>query len=240
MAALEVAQIDFMERRQDGSARGRKRAGEVLSELLQTLVQEGEEYVCVVAPHERLFSDHLCSQVRTLQEFPQAGCAWSDAVETRCAGGRERGDLCAEPEAALEGGQPLGFGRFLFRASAIDRRLFTALPYLDTLAMHLLFGASEHAPTRRCTLMVSGEESPGEGSPAGEIVPAALEREILIDISPAKFRINTTAPTPAKMTRKEQIEFVVDAAHSFPLPALAKKIAFSVYRFWLRKAKPSD
>ena len=121
--------------------------------------------------------------------------------------------------------------------SAIENRLYTALPYLDTLAMHLLYGTAKSAPTRRCTLMATRVDPPEQAR-----VPEDLEREILIDIAPQIFiapRIFPTITAPPalnKMTQKEQIQLAVDLAHSVPLPVLLKKLAFSTYRMWLRRA----
>ena len=240
-APLEMAPIHFMERRPDGSAKGRKRAGEVISEVLRSVVEEDEEYVCIVAPNERLFSDHLCSLLRTLQDYPEAACAWSDMVQTQRVNDEDRTALCDDPDVATSADdRSLGSGRFLFRVSALQERLFTALPYLDTLAMHLLVGTNKNAPTRRCTLMAGSADRPDQ-----QVVPVDLEREILIDVSPEIFGAKASpAPGPAsasdptlsRMTQQERVQLVVDLAHSVPLPGLLKKFAFGTYRLWLRMA----
>jgi hypothetical protein len=240
-APLEMAPIHFMERRPDGSAKGRKRAGEVISEVLRSLVEEDEEYVCIVAPNERLFSDHLGSLLRVLQDSPEAGCAWSDMVQAQRVNDEERIQLCDDPDAAtLADDGPLGSGRFLLRMSALQEHLFTALPYLDALAMHLLFGTNKHAPTRRCTLAAGSVERREQ-----PVVPAGLEREILIDVSPEIFGAKAipalgpeSAPAPSfsRMTDQERVQLIVDLAHSVPLPAMIKKFAFGTYRLWWRMA----
>jgi hypothetical protein len=230
-APLEIAPIHFTQRRPDGSIKGRRPAGEVLSEVLRSLVEEDEDYICVVAPHESLFSDHLPSLLRTLQDSPEAGCAWSDMLQTHQANDAERADLCDDPDVGGFADDPsIGVGRFLFRMSAIDERLFTALPYLDDLAMHLLFGASKHAPTRRCTLMAGHTDQPEQ-----KTVPPDLEREILIDISPEIFGKTNSNPAPAKMTHEERMQLAVEVAHSVPIPSLLKKLIFGTYRLWLRR-----
>ncbi len=239
-APLEIAPIHFWERRPDGSPKGRKRAGEVISEVLRSLVEEDEEYVCVVAPNERLFSDHLGSLLRVLQDAPEAGCAWSDMVQAQRVNEEERTHLCDDPDAAtLADEGPIGSGRFLWRMSALQERLFTALPYLDALAMHLLFGTNQNTPTRRCTLVAGSVDRKDQA-----VVPAGLEREILIDVSPEIFGTKaSSASAPAssslslsRMTDQERVQLVVDLAHSVPLPHVLKKFAFGTYRLWWRMA----
>jgi hypothetical protein len=142
----------------------------------------------------------------------------------------DRTELCDDPEAGIsEDDPPIGFGRFLFRMSAIEERLFTALPYLDAAAMHLLFGTSKQAPTRRSTLLAGSADPPDQ-----KAMPADLEREILFDFAPQIFPPNAPKRPRAGMTHQERVQLAVDLAHSIPLPALLKKLAFGTYRLWLR------
>jgi hypothetical protein len=232
-APLEIALVDFMERRPDGSTKRRKRFGEVLSEVIRSLVQEDEDYLCVVAPNERLFSDHLCSLQRTLQDFPAAGCAWSDMLQAGPVRDEGQADLCDDPDVGSSPDDPpIGFARFLFRMSAIEERLYTALPYLDSLGMHLLFGTSKNIPTRRCTLMAGSVDRPDQ-----KPVPPELEREILIDFSPETFRTTTSDRALTGMTHDERVQLAVELAHSVPFPPLLKKLAFGTYRLWWRMAR---
>jgi hypothetical protein len=240
-APLEIAPMQFMERRMDGSLKGRKPAGKAVSEVLQSLVRE--DYVCVVAPNESLFSDHLCSLLRTLQDFPEAGCAWSDMLQAHGSKAKDQADLSDDPDVGSSAEDPsMGVGRFLFRMSAIEERIHTALPYLDALAMQLLLGTSNSVPTRRCTLMAAGADGVGQ---ADKLLPVDLEREILIDLSPEVFRTKAPQQTqqhqPATrsftgMTPEERTQFAVELAHSVPFPGVLKKIAFGAYRLWFRIA----
>lgn len=230
---LELAPVQFFERRADGSARRRKRIGEVLSEVINSIVQDDEDYICVVAPEERLFSDHLCSLVRALQDVPEAGCAWSDMLEADPAKGADRVNLCDDPNVHLANNPPIGFGRFLFRLSALQERLYAALPYLDTLAMHLLFGMSQSEPTRRSTLLVAAARGSQE-----TIVAPDLEREILLDLAPVVFQKKPPDQPLLELTDRERLSLATQLAHSFPLPAWLERMIFGVYRFWLRSAGP--
>lgn len=239
---LEIAPLRFTERRPDGSVRGRRPLGEALFEVLRSLVEE--DYVCIVAPNERLFSNHLCSLLRTLQDDREAGCAWSDLLHQRQSKDKDHAVLCDDPDVSdVADDQPFGFGRFLFRMSAIEERIQTALPYLDALPMHLLWGTSKNVPTRRCTLIAD------DGVVAGKVdqmVPLELEREILMDLSPTVFEpkkpeLVQQQPQPsafslAGMTQQERTQLAVDLAHSVPIPGVLKKLAFGAYRLWFRVA----
>jgi hypothetical protein len=238
-----VIPVHFTERRADGSLKSRKTAGEVLCEVLDGLPPQAE-YVCIVAPNERLFSDHLSALLRTLQDSGDAGSAWSDMLLTRRSGDGEHADLNEDPDAGCPAdAPPIGYGRFLFRLSALHPHLRTALPYLDAFAMHLLFGTGKSVPSRRCTLESSGPHGAGE---TAALVPAGLEREILIDFSPEVFRTKAPAASHepqhqppasqllAAMTPEEKTKLAVELAHAIPLPPMAKNLAFGVYRLWLR------
>jgi hypothetical protein len=138
-------------------------------------------------------------------------------------------DLSDDPDVSgSANGLPMGFGRFLFRMSAIEERIHTALPYLDTLSIHLLFGTSKNAPTRRCTLVAASADR------RDQVVPDALEREILIDVSPEVFRTKPSTLPQSGMTPEERTRLAVELAHSVPFPPLLKKLAFGTYRLWFR------
>jgi len=160
-------------------------------------------------------------------------------------GGRPRqADLCEDPDVSdAADDQPFGFGRFLFRMSAVEDRIQTALPYLDVLPMHFLFGTSKNVPTRRCTLVAE------DGALAGhqdQVLPLELEREILMDLSPKVFEPKKPEPAQqqpqpaafslAGMTQQERTQLAVELAHSVPIPGVLKKLAFGVYRLWFRVA----
>jgi len=238
---LEIAAVRFTDRRPDGSVRSRRPLGEAIFELLRT--QAEEDYVCVVAPGERLFSDHMSSLLRVLQDFPEAGCSWSDMLQPSNSKDEVQNDLCDDPDVNSAEDQPIGCGRFLFRTSAIDARLDTALPHLDTLAMHLLFGTSKSVPTRRCTILSTGLDG---AEKSDEVVPLQLEREILIDLSPQAFEKKKLERVPeqpppqpqafslAGMTPQERTQLAVELAHSVPVPSSLKKLAFGAYRLWFR------
>jgi len=242
-APLEVAALHFADHRPDGSLKGRRTAGEVLTQVLESLT--GEDYACIVASHESLFADHLASLLCTLQDSEEVDCAWSDMLTTQGTDRESRAELCDDPDPGdAAGDTPIRCGRFLFRVSALEMHLKTALPYLDALAMQLLFGSCKSAPSRRCTLVSLGTEGAAEPK---ALVPVALEREILIDYSPEVFGTKATREIVERlpqrataqallegMTPEERTKLAVELAHAVPLPAVMKKMVFGVYRMWLR------
>ncbi len=112
----------------------------------------------------------------------EAGCAWSDMLSWRvCSDGEDQADLSDDPHVGQFSGRPpqSGSDGFSFACLPLRRASGLLLPYLDALAMHLLFWTSKSVlSTRRCTLMEA--DGAGAGQP-DQVVPLDLEREILID-----------------------------------------------------------
>jgi hypothetical protein len=243
-APITVETVDFAERRPDGSMKRRRRLGQVIHELLHRPIPG--DYVCIVGPNEQLFSDHLCSLLRTLQDGEGTGAAWSDMLLRHTTGGKDFADLSDEPKfREWCSDKPLGLGRFLFRVSAFRPDLGSTLPYLDVLAIHLLAGTVQGAPTRRCTLINDIQDSFNTRS--GE-AHADEECEILVDYAPALFRKEPASsgraggiePPPLSLDRitpAEKERLAVELAHSIPFPAIVKKIGFGFYRLWYRSTK---
>jgi len=87
---------------------------------------------------------------------------------------------------------------------------------------------------------------------ADNALPVDLEREILNDISPEVFnakrpqqthqpqQFQPAARSFAEMTPEERTQFTVELAHSVPLPAVLKKVAFGAYRLWFRMTRSGE
>jgi hypothetical protein len=240
-APIAVEALDFFERYPGGAIRSRRRTGRVIQQAIEQLIRD--DYFCVVSAHERLFSDHLRSLLRTLQDHEDAGSAWADVLLFHTAEGVDYADLNDAPASNyLSNDMRVGCGRFLFRKSAIPPDVDTALPYLDALPLALLFGITGSLPSKRCTLAMDVEDRLYL-----ETVKSARreeEREILVDYAPSVFGERRSfadygqpgAPSPESMTPEQKTKLAVDLAHSVPLPALMKKIGFGLYRLWLGKS----
>lgn len=237
--AMEV--LDFFERYPNGSVKRRRRVGEVIDEAIKRLAQE--DYFCIVSPNERLFSDHLCSLLRVLQDSEEAGAAWSNMLFSCRTEGKDHVDLNYELDFAnWTSNQPLGFGRFLFRMSSLGPDLQTTLPYLDVLSMHLLAGTVKIVATKRCTLMLDIQD---RFNLQFLKTKQDAEREILIDYAPALFGKNMKDDLEPIllalecMAPESKTKLAVELAHSVPFPAFLKKIGFGLYRLWYRSRSES-
>lgn len=235
---ITVEALDFFDQFLAVKAARRRRTGDVIHQAIEHLVQD--DYFCIVAPCEQLFSDHLCSLLRTVQDNEEAGSAWADMLLLHNSDGTDHADLNYEPACHYRSSNmPIGFGRLLFRKSALPSDLGTVLPYLDAVAMNLLFGITKSLPSRRCTVaadiqsrfltQIALNSSPDE------------EREILIDYAPSVFgKLRSSADqmdlSLESMTPQQKTKLAVELAHSVPLPAFLKKIGFGLYRRWLSKS----
>ena len=176
--------LDFYDPRLGNKAKGRRRTGRIIHAVIEQ--SAGEDYFCIVAPHESLFSNHLCSLLHALQECSTAGAAWADMLVTDRKEGEDQANVIDDPDPGYPRfDQPTGFGRFLFRKAFLPPGIDSVLPYLDTLAMDLLFGLAEGVPTRRCTC-VADLRHPSYCPPAA--ARPEQERELLMDYAPSVFR----------------------------------------------------
>ena len=114
---MTVEPIEFYGRRSTGSIEFRRRTGYVIDQIIKLVLSE--DYFCIVGPHEQLFSDHLCSLLRTLQDHEDAGCAWSDTLLKHEADGNQHADLAEKPDIhSYHNNRPIGSA-----ASCFERQL---------------------------------------------------------------------------------------------------------------------
>ncbi|MBV9506428.1 MAG: glycosyltransferase family 1 protein [Acidobacteriia bacterium] len=232
---IAVETLDFFERYGSGRARSRRRAGSVVWQAIERLVQD--EYFCIMGPNEQAYSDHLCSLLSTIQSCDQAGSAWAEMLVLHKNDGAEHADLSEEP-ANRSAKNPTGFGRFLFRRSALPYDLGTVLPYLDAFSMDLLFAVNKSEPTKRCTLVLDIQDRFNV-----EMVRCAKpdeERQILTDYipqTPVSWRTDFGKADTLfdDWTSEQKTKLAVELAHSVPFPSFAKRIGFGLYRFWLKR-----
>jgi hypothetical protein len=238
---MTVEPFEFYGRYSTGSIEFRRRIGYVINQIIQRILSE--DYFCIVGPHEQLFSDHLCSLARTLEDHPGAGCAWSEMLLKHKANGDQHADLAEEPDIySYHNNRPIGFGRLLFRKTALRRDLDIALPYVDALAMNFLYGITNSVSTWRCTLVIDIQNSFNVQFAS---VHTDEEREILVDYAPEVFlktggpgadRLEPVSLSLDRMTEAGKTKIAVELAHSIPVPEFLRKIGFGFYRRWYRSA----
>jgi hypothetical protein len=240
---ITVATLDFFDRYPTGMVRSRRRSGSILHRIIEDFTEE--EYFCIAGPHERLFSDHLCSLLRTLQDNEDIGSAWADVLLLHKTDGVEHADMNQDPDSHdSSDDQRIGLGRFLFRKSALPKNLDTVLPYLDAFPMTLLFGITKSLPAKRCTLVM--DISDGFHDHNVTSARPHEEREVLIDYAPSAFarmrsdHVQQSSLSLESMTHEQKTKLAVELAHSVPFPAFVKKIGFGAYRLWLRRSKASS
>jgi len=238
--SIKVETLDFFERNSQGTVTSRRRFGSIVQNINEHFLED--DCFCIVSPNERLFSDHIGSLLRTVQDNEEAGAAWTDALVFHRTDGVDRADLHHDPGTHGLSELRIGSGRFLFRKSALPRDLEAVMPYLEGFPIMLLFGITRNVPSNRCTLVMDFREP--TRSHNFTPVRAAEERELLIDYAPAVFgkagslsEHGGQVPSLEFMTPDQRTKFAVELAHSIPFPAFVSKMGFGLYRWWLRKRK---
>ncbi|MHB9007602.1 MAG: glycosyltransferase family 2 protein [Limisphaerales bacterium] len=167
---VAVQPIGFYDRRTDGSCRQRLRLGAALAPVIESL--PADAVFLVIAPNERLFSNHVTTLLKSLQADDSAPFAYSQSLLRHVWDGRTAYDEMGELNVALHRHLPTGFGRFLFRRSAVTPDQLAAMRHLDLQAMTpLLTGRNVGVHTRRATLLHRIQEP----FVTGELVDLALE-----------------------------------------------------------------
>lgn len=176
---VKLLEIDFFRRGIHPEIVTRLRMGEVIQQLLEAATPA--EAFMVVAPNERLYSNHLAVLVGALQRNPGVHCAATAAVLRRGAtpihSVHEVIDF-----ARLDPMDPPGHGRFLFRTATMAGDVDIALPYLDGRSLAVLAGDQRIAQQMPASITIDVEREFPERS-----WDDAVEREIVLDYCPGAF-----------------------------------------------------
>jgi hypothetical protein len=181
--AIELLEIDFFLKDPTQNKKTRRKIGVVLYEILDQ--SKRKDAIVFVAPNERLFSNHLQVLAGSLVRDPAIQCAATAAIlkhsDRPVKGIHERIDF-REINAAL----PNGFGRFIFRTSALPRDLKIALPYMDRKALAILVGENKVCQEHPATVVIDLENDFLFG-PWDE----GQENNIISQYSPEAFKAST-------------------------------------------------
>lgn len=177
----------------------RRPLGEVIQELLEDL-QEADAFV-VVAPNEKLYSNHVAVLAGALQRDPSTNCAATAAILLR-----QSAQVQSIHEIIDFGGinpaGPAGYGRFIFRTSGLPADMKIALPYLNVRPMAVLVGANHIVQQLPATITIDLDNS-FNITTANE----AAENEVIRGFEPKAFEIaagffvqraNGSWPTPQR------------------------------------------
>ena len=139
-ASIAVRGVVYREVDETGGIVRRARLGEVISDAIREI--PSASMLCIVAPDEQLFSDHIQSLVGVFGRSPQASVAHSHLLYRNIRERTLNHDLQEELNFLNPAQhEPLGFGRFLFRRSAFAESIHSALRYVDSKAIVLLVAA---------------------------------------------------------------------------------------------------
>ncbi len=181
--AIELIEIDYFSHGVHREVKVRRRLGEIIQQLLGTTADM--DAFMVVAPNEKLFSNHLAVLGGALQRAPEVHCAATAAVllssDAPVHSVHELLDFGHVDRAG-----PTGYGRFIFRVTSLPSDIGIALPYLDGRPLAVLVGgnAIDQQLPASITIDVSREFPERTWD-------EAAENEILRDYSPGAFKVAT-------------------------------------------------
>ena len=136
-APIELLEVDFFNRVINANIKVRKRLGEIILQLISA--RSEADAIMIVAPNEKLFSNHLAVLAGALRRDSSINCAATGALLV------SDDTIIRSVHELIDFGHvnrmgPPGYGRFIFRANAIPADVNTALPYLDGRPLAVLVG----------------------------------------------------------------------------------------------------
>jgi hypothetical protein len=178
---IEVAAINFFRYGIHPEIKTKRRLGDVIYQLLKRAT-DTDAFV-VVAPNEKLYSNHLSVLAGALQRDPAVHCA---ATATILQNGEAPIHSISEliDFGHVERLAPLGYGRFIFRISSVPADIDTALPYLDGRPLAALVGDYPIAQQMPATIVIDvATEFPQSTS------DDSVENQIIWDYSPGALNL---------------------------------------------------
>jgi hypothetical protein len=181
--AIELVELDFFSYGIHPNIRARRRLGGVFAQLLGSVVEF--DALMFVAPNEKLFSNHLAVLSGALQRSHDVNCAATAAILIN-------GDAAVnDVHEVLDFGHvnrigPTGYGRFIFRVSAIPKDIHLSLPYLDGRPLAVLVGDNYIDQQLPASIVIFVEREFPERT-----WDDAAENEIIRAYSPDVFTIST-------------------------------------------------
>lgn len=136
---LELLEVDYFSDSIHPEIKVRRPLGEIFQQLLG--ITSGADAFMVVAPNEKLFSNHVAALAGALQRNPTVNCAATAAIMLR-AGEQVRSVHECIDFGHVDRNGPPGYGRFIFRLASIPKDIDCALPYLDGRPLAVLVGGN--------------------------------------------------------------------------------------------------
>jgi hypothetical protein len=180
---IALHEVQFRKRGGHGDAPPARRLGEIIQDIVDQARRH--DALVIVAPNERLFSDHIGVLAGALRRDPDANCAATAAI-------LENGDAPVNSVheildfGGLNPSGPPGFGRFIFRTSAIPGDVKIALRYMQSRPMAILVGQNPIVQQFPATVVIDLQQPFGLSSQ-----DEAGENAIIRDFSPEALEIST-------------------------------------------------
>lgn len=180
---VKLASVEFFSHSLHRSVTIRRRFGAVLAEVLAQPTEA--DAVVLVAPNEKLLSNHLSVLAGSLARNPSAPSAVTAVIyENGTASVHSVNEDIAFRQLRVEA--PIGYARFMLRVSALPRDLQLFLPYLDRKSMAILCGGADVVQELPSTVLIHvASEFPIGPWDEGQ------ENELISSFSPTVFTART-------------------------------------------------
>lgn len=191
---FEVIEIEFYETTLNPTPKISRRLGDIIHDIISA--SPGAHSFIFVAPNEVIFRDHVTTLVGALLSDPDTNVAATAALIS------DGNETIKRVNDLIDFGffnktHPTGFGRFIFRKSAIDNRCGAALRHLHARPLAALVGNHRIKQLMPATITINpGMIFPNSG--ANEV----HENAIINDYSPMSLRV---LDGRGEVLRKEQI-----------------------------------
>ena len=171
----EVRPLPFFVRRKDGSWVRRQFIGKVVAPVIESLPEQA--LFMLLAPNERLFSEHVAALLRVLQQNTEAGFAFAPVVMRHVLDSKLTYDLLPDLNIQNNWNLPPGFGRYLIRKSAIKPEQMAVARYLDLHLLKPILGELKGVCSKRTSILARIQEP----FVSNELVDGVFEHEVSLD-----------------------------------------------------------
>lgn len=171
----EVRPLPFFVRRKDGSWVRRQFIGRVIAPVIESLPEQA--LFMLLAPNERLFSEHVAALLRVLQQNTEAGFAFAPVVMRHVLDSKLTYDLLPDLNIQNNWNLPPGFGRYLIRKSAIKPEQMAVARYLDLHLLKPILGELKGVCSKRTSILARIQEP----FVSNELVDGVFEHEVSLD-----------------------------------------------------------
>lgn len=178
---VEIIEIDFFEKAIYENLRSGKKIGKVLLELINNHLNH--DSFIVLAPNEKLHSNHISTLVGPIQRDLNIDCAATAAIllnkDEQIHSVHELLDF-----NFLNKFGPTGYGRFIFRTASIPKDIDIALPYLHGQPLAVLVGDKPIKQQLQASIEISIEHVFPDGA-----LNNTAEKEIISTYNPSALDI---------------------------------------------------